>query len=162
MPFSKYLISWYIWFCIADNNSPSLSPPSGAQAPPLCGWLPWLPVRLGSSPTSHPTSSMSTRRLKTGQWGESSFPSNLWNLLFSCSHSVFHFVILYLFINYMYIAIFCHGTSLKTLSGDVGTRTCVAGLSQQTCSALDHHASPKKDASSPELKQHCLFPFVQS
>ena len=101
MPFSKYLISWYIWICIADNNSPSLSPPSGAQAPPLCGWLPWLPERLGSSPTSHPTSSMSTRRLKIGQWGESSFPSNLWNLLFSCSLSVFHFVTLYLFINYI-------------------------------------------------------------
>ena len=37
-------------------------------------------------------------------------------------------------------------------SGHVGTRTCVAGLSQQTCYALDHHESPKKDASSPELR----------
>ena len=40
---------------------------------------------------------------------------------------------------------------LKNLSGHVGTRTCVVGLSQQTCDALDHHASPKNDASSPEL-----------
>ena len=38
----------------------------------------------------------------------------------------------------------------KNKSGHVGTRTCVAGLSQQTCYALDHHTSPKKDASSPE------------
>ena len=35
-------------------------------------------------------------------------------------------------------------------SGHVGTRTCVASLSQETCFALHHHASPKKDASSPE------------
>ena len=41
--------------------------------------------------------------------------------------------------------------SLKNPSGHVGTRTCVASLSQQTCYALDHHASPKKDPSSTEL-----------
>ena len=28
--------------------------------------------------------------------------------------------------------------------GHVGTRTCVAGLSQQTCYALHHHASQKR------------------
>ena len=40
----------------------------------------------------------------------------------------------------------CHGISLKKPSGNVGTRTCVAGIrSQQKCYALDHHASPKKD-----------------
>ena len=34
----------------------------------------------------------------------------------------------------IYIAIFCHGTSLKKPSGHVGTRTCVADISsQQTC-----------------------------
>ena len=49
----------------------------------------------------------------------------------------------------------------KKKSGHVGTRTCVAGLSQQTYYALDHHASPKKDASSPEqsntvFRCHCL------
>ena len=33
---------------------------------------------------------------------------------------------------------------LKNPSGHVGTRTCVAGLSQQTCYALDHHASQKR------------------
>ena len=38
----------------------------------------------------------------------------------------------------------------KNPSGHVGTRTYVAGLSQQTCYALDHHVSPKTDASSPE------------
>ena len=40
----------------------------------------------------------------------------------------------------IYIAINCHVTSLKKTSGHVGTRTCVAGLRQQTCDALDHHA----------------------
>ena len=46
----------------------------------------------------------------------------------------------------------CHGISLKKPSGNVGTRTCVAGIrSQQKCYALDHHTSPKKDASSQEL-----------
>ena len=43
------------------------------------------------------------------------------------------------------------GHHSKNASGHVGTRTCVAGQSQQTCSVLDHHASPKKDSSSPEL-----------
>ena len=33
----------------------------------------------------------------------------------------------------------------------MGTRTCIVGLVQQTCYALDHHAPPKKDASIPEL-----------
>ena len=34
----------------------------------------------------------------------------------------------------------CHGISLKKPSGNVGTRTCVAGIrSQQKCYALDHH-----------------------
>ena len=38
----------------------------------------------------------------------------------------------------------CHGISLKKPSGNVGTRTCVAGISsQQKCYALDHHTSPK-------------------
>ena len=41
----------------------------------------------------------------------------------------------------------------KKTSGHVGVRTCVAGLSQQTCYALDHHASPKKDVPSPELSK---------
>ena len=54
----------------------------------------------------------------------------------------------------IYIAIFCHGTSLKKTSGHVGTRTCVAGISsQQTCYPLDHHAYPKKDASIQELSK---------
>ena len=44
---------------------------------------------------------------------------------------------------------------IEETSGHVGTRTCVAGPSQQTCYALGHHASPKKDASSPE-RQCCL------
>ena len=35
---------------------------------------------------------------------------------------------------------FCHRTSLKKTSGHMGTRTCIAGLSQQTYYALDHHA----------------------
>ena len=30
---------------------------------------------------------------------------------------------------------FCHRTQLKKTLGQVGTRTCVAGLSQQTCYA---------------------------
>ena len=38
---------------------------------------------------------------------------------------------------------------IKT-SGHVGTRTCVAGFIQQTCSALDHHAFAQKDAD-PQL-----------
>ena len=36
----------------------------------------------------------------------------------------------------------------------MGTRTGVADLSQQTCYALDHHASPKMDASIPELSNN--------
>ena len=32
----------------------------------------------------------------------------------------------------------------KNPSGHLGNRTFVSGLSQQTCHALDHHASPKK------------------
>ena len=51
----------------------------------------------------------------------------------------------------IYIAIFCHGTSLKTSSGHVGTRTCVAGLFQQTWYALHHQTYTKKDVSSQEL-----------
>ena len=40
------------------------------------------------------------------------------------------------FINYIYSNI-CHGTSLKKPSGNVGTRTSVAGISsQQTCFIL--------------------------
>ena len=55
----------------------------------------------------------------------------------------------------------CHGISLKKPSGNVGTRTCVAGIrNQQKCYALDHHTSPKKDASSQELS-NTLFPLVQ-
>ena len=47
---------------------------------------------------------------------------------------------------YHYVAIFWHGTSLKKkTSSHVWTRTCVAGLCQQTCYALDHHVTPKKD-----------------
>ena len=39
----------------------------------------------------------------------------------------------------MFIALFCHGTSLKKNSlGHVGTWTRVAGVSQQTCYALVH------------------------
>ena len=49
----------------------------------------------------------------------------------------------------------------KNPSGHVETRSCVAGLSQQTCYALDHHASPKKGCIKPRVKQHCLFLFVQ-
>ena len=53
---------------------------------------------------------------------------------------------------------FRHGTSsIKKTSGHVGTRICVAGLSQQTCYALHHHASPKKDASSTELRNTVFF-----
>ena len=53
---------------------------------------------------------------------------------------------------YIYIAIFCHGTSLKKTiwpRGDSNLRR----RSQLTdmCYALVNHASPKKDASSPEL-----------
>ena len=55
-----------------------------------------------------------------------------------------------LYINYIY-SIICLRTSLKKPLGYVGNRTCVAGLSQQTCNALDHYASPKKDASNPKL-----------
>ena len=46
--------------------------------------------------------------------------------------------------------------------GHVRTRSSVASQSQQTCYALDHHASQKKDASIPELSNmYCLFPSVQ-
>ena len=56
----------------------------------------------------------------------------------------------------------CHGISLKKPSGNVRTRTCVAGIrSQQKCYALDHHTSPKKGCIKSGVKQHCLFPFVQ-
>ena len=53
-------------------------------------------------------------------------------------------------INYIYSNILSCKKIEKNLSGHMGTRTCVAGLSQQACSALDHLGSPKKDASSPE------------
>ena len=33
---------------------------------------------------------------------------------------------------------------LEKPSGHVGTRTCVVGLSQQSCYALDHHISLKR------------------
>ena len=67
-----------------------------------------------------------------------------------------NYVFVYIYIyRYIYIAIFCHGTSLKKKHQSTwGLESCVAGLSQQTFDALHHHASPKKDASSPELSQH--------
>ena len=59
-----------------------------------------------------------------------------------------------LYINYIY-RIICHGTSLKNRLGHVGSRTCIAGLSQQTCyialSTIIHPPPQKKNASSPEL-----------
>ena len=39
----------------------------------------------------------------------------------------------------------------------MGTQTCVAGLSQQTCYAEDNHASSKKDAPSSELSNIVFF-----
>ena len=61
----------------------------------------------------------------------------------------------------LYIAIFCHGTSLKKQSGHAVTRTCVAGISsQQTCYRLDHHTSSKKDASSQETLSFPIRPML--
>ena len=46
--------------------------------------------------------------------------------------------------------------------GYAETRTCVAGLSQQTCYALCRPSCiPKKGCIKPRVKQHCLFLFVQ-
>ena len=51
----------------------------------------------------------------------------------------------------LFIALFVKEHHYKTSLGHVGTWTCVAGFSQQTWCALDHHTSPNKDASSSEL-----------
>ena len=47
----------------------------------------------------------------------------------------------------------------KKRSGHVETRTFIAGLTQQTSYALDHHASPKKGCIKPRVKPHCLSFF---
>ena len=58
-----------------------------------------------------------------------------------------------MYINYIYIYrnILSRNIIEKKTSGHVWTRTCVVGLSQQTCYALHQQAFPKQDASSPEL-----------
>ena len=63
--------------------------------------------------------------------------------------------------NYIYSNILSWNI-IENTSGHVGTRTCVAGVSQQTCYAIDcyalhHHASPNKDASNPELSNTLFF-----
>ena len=58
----------------------------------------------------------------------------------------------WIFILIIYVAIFCHGRSLKNPIWPHGTQTSAASISkQQICYALDHHAAPKKDESSPEF-----------
>ena len=42
----------------------------------------------------------------------------------------------------IYIALFVMEHHWKKTPGHVGTRTCIAASSQQTCYALDHHTSP--------------------
>ena len=73
-----------------------------------------------------------------------------WLMLFLLCNQ--YYCNLSLYINYIY-SIICHGTSLKKTLGHMGTRTCIAGLGQQTCYALDHdhQTSTKEDASSPGL-----------
>ena len=57
-----------------------------------------------------------------------------------------------LYINYVYIFLLSRNI-IEKKSGHVGTRTCVASLSQQTCyaSSIPSCISKKKDTSSPEL-----------
>ena len=74
--------------------------------------------------------------------------------IFSLLHFVcqqkFHLDVTYIILIFLYfrkliifIAVFCHGTSLKkNLTGHVVSGTRVAGVSQQTCYPLDHHTSP--------------------
>ena len=51
--------------------------------------------------------------------------------------------------------------SLKKPSGNVGTRTCVAGIrSQQRCYIPLTIIHPKKACVKSGVKQPCLFPFV--
>ena len=65
---------------------------------------------------------------------------------------------IYIYVLIMYSNILSWNTIEKKTSGHVRTRTCVTDLSQETCYDLDHHASPKKDASIPELiKQQCFY-----
>ena len=60
-----------------------------------------------------------------------------------------------IYINYIY-SIICHGTSLKKPLGQVGTRTCVAGLSQQTCYDFDPppHPPPPPPQKKKKLSVH--------
>ena len=53
-----------------------------------------------------------------------------------------------------------HGTSLKKTPDHMRTRTCIAGLSQQTLCSRPSYI-PKKGCIKSGVKQHCLFPFVQ-
>ena len=79
-------------------------------------------------------------------------------------------IYIYIYFIYIYIyiatAIFCYGTSLKKKH----LATCGLEYVCMVCELLIYiyiyiydvyHASPKKDPSSPWVKQHCLFPFVQ-
>ena len=52
------------------------------------------------------------------------------------------------------VFVFCRTS--KNTSGHVGTRTCVAGLSRQTCYVLDHHASCllRQQFNAPHSERH--------
>ena len=60
--------------------------------------------------------------------------------------------LIYIGMNYMYSNILSWNIIEKTPSGHVGTRTCVAGLSQQTYAMLYTIMYPqKRNASGPEV-----------
>ena len=55
----------------------------------------------------------------------------------------------------------CHGNIIEKPSGNVGTRTCIAGISsQQRCYIPLTIIHPKKGYIKLGVKQPCLFPFV--
>ena len=82
-------------------------------------------------------------------------------ILFSRKISMLNYITYFL---KLCIAIFVMEHHWKKPSGHVGTRTCVADLSQQTCYALESRPSciPKKGCIKPRVKQHCHSPILTS
>ena len=113
----------------------------------------WCPINIWSNNTPFSASVLGVVKCKI-----SSFPI----IFFNCSRTKRSYSVWIQkysackceLIIYIYIANFCHGTSLKKSiwpRGDSNLRC--RSQSTNMLYALDHHASPKKDASSPELSR---------
>ena len=160
-----YLYCWQ-YLCINITLFEGIYPPTPLITVALVMVLPWrsilIPARvrvyifvsLLQCPSTPTNESHQTRGAH--QYCTVTTPNTWCTSVLYCNQYYYTVVYISIFIH----NIICHGTSLKKFLGHVRTRTCVGGLSQQTCYLLSTIIHLQKGCIKQRAKQHCLFPFA--